>query len=90
MAYGKIASNIGAAQGAVLGVKGVSIEGNTVVTMGQSNVTSMTDGATVANQILTNLSQLVECVKTQADKFPQIAEIIAIRDSQVEFKAGGE
>lgn len=84
----KIASNLGAAQAAVTGIQRISTESSGTVTMVLSNVNSMKDGTQVANELLSNLNQLVDCVKVQADKFPQIAKIIALRDSQAEFKAG--
>lgn len=84
----KIASNLGTAQAAVTGIQRVPTESSGTVTMVLSNVNSMKDGTQVANQLLSNLNQLVDCVKVQADKFPQIAKIIALRDSQAEFKAG--
>ncbi|MFD2388050.1 hypothetical protein [Enterococcus rivorum] len=45
----------------------------------------MKQGKEVNNQLLTNLSELVECVKKQSQKFPEIAEIMAIEDSKMKF-----
>ncbi|MGG5342586.1 hypothetical protein [Enterococcus sp. AZ192] len=80
-----IASDIGAAAGAVAGVSAVSISGGQQVTLSRSNINSMTQGAEISNQLISNLSQLIECVKEQSQTFPKIAEIIAIEDSKIKF-----
>ena len=46
----------------------------------------MKKGAQVSNQMLTNLSKLVDCINIQANKFPKLAAAIASRDSQTKFK----
>lgn len=81
----KIASNIGSANAAITAVNSVSLNRGQQVTLGKSNIPSMKTGMTVNNQLMTDLSQLVSCVKQQSQKFPKIAEMIAIRDSQVKF-----
>lgn len=80
-----IASDIGAASGAVAGVKSVSVNKGTQVSFGKSNVNSMTQGAEINNQLLSDLSELIDCVQEQAQKFPKIAEVIAIEDSKIKF-----
>ena len=80
-----IASDAGAAAGAVAGIKSVSISKGKQVSLGKSNVGSMTKGATVTNQLLSNLSQLIDCVKEQSQKFPKLAEMIEIEDSNTKF-----
>ncbi|WP_258379295.1 hypothetical protein [Enterococcus plantarum] len=45
----------------------------------------MKKGTEVTNQLLSDLSQLVDCVKEQSQKFPKIAEIMAIEDSKIKF-----
>ncbi len=82
---GKIASNLGSASSAITGISGVSVNRGQQVTLGKSNIASMKTGMTVNNQLMSNLDQLVSCVKQQSQKFPKIAEMIAIRDSQVKF-----
>jgi len=82
---GKIASNIGIANSAITGVNNLSVNRGQQVTLGKSNIASMKTGMTVNNQLMTNLTQLVNCVQQQSQKFPKIAEMIAIRDSQVKF-----
>ncbi len=51
----------------------------------------MTKGKQVNAQVLTNLTDLANCVWKQAEKFPQIAEKIAYRDQQSaeQFRGGG-
>lgn len=80
-----IASDAGAAAGAVAGIGAVSVVSGQQVTMGKSNISSMTHGAEINNQLLSNLSQLIECVKEQSQTFPKIAELIAIEDSKIKF-----
>lgn len=81
----KIASNTGSATSAISGVKSVSVNKGKQVVLGKSNISSMKTGTTVNNQLLSDLSQLVTCVKEQSEKFPQLAEVIALRDSQTKF-----
>ncbi|EHK9412182.1 hypothetical protein FKY78_14200 [Enterococcus faecalis] len=82
----KVASNQGAAQAAVSGIKNVSVSKNTKCTLGESNISGMKKGVKVNNKMLNNLSKLVKCVNTQANKFPKLAAAIAARDSQTRFK----
>ncbi|WP_288395110.1 hypothetical protein [uncultured Vagococcus sp.] len=82
---GKIASNTSVASSAITGINSVSVNRGQQVTLGKSNIASMKTGMTVNNQLMSNLDQLVSCVKQQSQKFPKIAEMIAIRDSQVKF-----
>ncbi|MGX7420716.1 hypothetical protein ACWOFR_18240 [Carnobacterium gallinarum] len=81
----KIASNIDVANKAVAGVKSVILNKGQQVTLRKSTVLSMKTGTEVNNQLLSDLSQLVECVSTQSEKFPKIAELIALQDSQIKF-----
>lgn len=82
---GNIASDIGVATGAVSGINDVSVNKGTQVSLGKSNVSSMKQGSEVNNQLLSDLSQLIDCVKEQSQKFPKIAEIMAIEDSKIKF-----
>ncbi|MBP2097993.1 hypothetical protein [Enterococcus rivorum] len=82
---GKIASDISAASGAVAGIESVAVSKGKQVSFGKSTISSMKQGKEVNNQLLTNLSELVECVKKQSQKFPEIAEIMAIEDSKMKF-----
>ena len=50
----------------------------------------MKTGVEVSNQLLSNLGKLVKSVQTQADKFPQLAKVMAERDRQQTFNAGGK
>ncbi|MBP2100669.1 hypothetical protein [Enterococcus rivorum] len=82
---GNIASDIGTATAAVGGLQSVSVNKGQQVTLGTSTVASMKAGAELSNQLLSNLSDLVECVKEQSQSFPKIAEMIAIEDSKINF-----
>jgi len=81
----KVASNEGAAQSAVAGIKNVSVKNSATCSIGKSNISSMKTGASVCNQLLSDISKLVKCVNNQADKFPQLAATIAARDNQTKF-----
>ncbi|MEI5993271.1 hypothetical protein [Candidatus Enterococcus mansonii] len=81
----KIASDIGSASGAVSGINAVSVNKGSQVSLGKSNISSMKKGAEVTNQLLSDLSQLIDCVKEQGQKFPKIAKIMAIEDSKIKF-----
>ncbi|MDA9470445.1 hypothetical protein [Enterococcus sp. 5H] len=80
-----IVSDIGAATGAVSGIKSVEVNKGQQVSLGKSNVSSMETGMEVNNQLLPDLANLIECVKEQGNKFPKIAELIAIEDSKIKF-----
>lgn len=83
---GKIASNQGAAQAAVSGISNVSVSGGAKCQLGKSNLSGMKKGAQVSNQLVANVSKMVECVNNQANKFPKLATVIAARDSGTRFK----
>lgn len=80
-----IASNLDAAKSATSNLDSVLVNKGQQVSLGKSNIASMKTGMTVNNQLMTNLDQLVSCVQQQSQKFPKLAELIAIRDSQVKF-----
>lgn len=82
---GKIASDTGTANNAITSVNSVSVNKGQQASLGKSNITSMTKGAEVTNQLLSDLSQLIDCVKEQSQKFPKIAEIMAIEDAKIKF-----
>ncbi|MEN2665746.1 hypothetical protein [Listeria aquatica] len=82
---GKIASNTSSAHAAVSDVKSVSVDKGEQVTLGKSNLSSMKTGTKVNNQLLPYLVDLVECVQAQSEKFPKIAEMMALQDSQIKF-----
>ncbi|MBC1549922.1 hypothetical protein HCJ28_08175 [Listeria sp. FSL L7-1434] len=81
----KIASNISSTFAAVSGVKSVSVGKGEEVSIEKSNVSSMKSGEEVNNQLLPNLVDLVECVQAQSEKFPKIAEMMALKDNQIKF-----
>ncbi|MDR1568444.1 MAG: hypothetical protein LBS33_07175 [Streptococcaceae bacterium] len=86
MGRDRIISNVGTAEQAITGVKHVSSKKSNTCQLSQSNISSMKDGAKVANQLLSDLNKLTKCVQKQADKFPQLAKAIEVRDSKVKFK----
>ncbi|MBC1449286.1 hypothetical protein HB804_07270 [Listeria welshimeri] len=81
----EIASNTSVATTAVANVKSVTIDKGKQVVLSESTIASMKTGMEVNNQLLSDLAQLVECTITQSEKFPKIAELIALQDSQIEF-----
>lgn len=81
----KIASDVSAATASTSGITSITATKGQQVSLGKSNVSSMTKGAEVTNQLLTDISKLIDCVKEQSQKFPKIAEIMAIEDSKVKF-----
>lgn len=80
-----IASDIGASAEAVSGINDVSVNEGTQVSLEKSTVSSMKQGSEVNNQLLPDLSQLIDCVQEQSQKFPKIAEIMAVEDSKIKF-----
>lgn len=82
---GKVASNSGAASAAITGVTSVSINKGQQTSLGESNVSGLKTGVEISNQLLSNLEQLISCVKTQSEKFPKLAEVIAVRDINTKF-----
>ncbi|MBC1405357.1 hypothetical protein HB769_10865 [Listeria welshimeri] len=81
----EIASSTSAATTAVANVKSVTTDKGKQVVLSESTIASMKTGMEVNNQLLSDLAQLVECTITQSEKFPKIAELIALQDSQIEF-----
>ncbi|MFK4568333.1 hypothetical protein [Enterococcus sp. UD-01] len=82
----KIASSISAANSAVVGVNAVVISKGQQVTLEKSTIASIEIGVEVNNQLLSDLSQFIHCVQEQSNKFPEIAELMAFKDSQFQFK----
>lgn len=82
----KIASNQGATQQAIAGIKNVSVSKSQNCSLGESNISSMKKGVKVSNQLLDQLAKVVNVVNAQANKFPKLAATIAARDSQTKFK----
>lgn len=82
---GKIASNTAIASGAVTGTMSVVVNQGVQATVVKSTVSGLKKGVSVSNQLLSDLEKLVSCVKTQSEKFPKLAEVIASRDMQTKF-----
>lgn len=83
-----IASNQGAAQSAASAVTGVSVGQGATASISESNISAMTTGADVANRMVSDIANFADSVKTQANKFPQLADAMSMRDSQVSFNVG--
>lgn len=82
----KIASQESTATATVTGIKNVSVSSSKTSSLSKSTISSMKTGVEVSNNLLTDISNLVTCVNEQANKFPQLAQAIAVRDSQTRFK----
>ncbi|MBC1607950.1 hypothetical protein HCJ12_09240 [Listeria welshimeri] len=82
----KIASSKSAAQAAVTGVKSVSANKGEQVSLEKSTISSMKSGRKINNQLLKDLVGLIDCVQTQSQKFPKIAEMMDMQDKQINNK----
>ncbi|BDH66524.1 hypothetical protein HAX44_13260 [Enterococcus faecalis] len=82
---GKVVSNSEAAGAAITGVTSVSINKGQQTSLGESTVSGLKTGVEISNQLLTNLEQLITCVKAQSEKFPKLAEVIGARDMSTKF-----
>ena len=80
---GKIQSNTVDAQGAIAALTGLKdISSFKTVDFGDSNVQAMLNGKQLANELMNDVSKITSCVLTKANKFPELAQRIALRDSQ--------
>ncbi len=77
-----VASDTGAAQGAASGVQATGKVTSQTADVSQSNIAAMTTGADVANSMVDTVNSFIESVKTQAEKFPQLASAMEVRDGQ--------
>ncbi|GHU39006.1 hypothetical protein FACS1894192_11830 [Bacilli bacterium] len=83
MATGEIKSSTVEAQSAISELTGLQNQSSfKTVEFGSSNVSSMITGKTLANELMTDISKITSCVLTQANKFPELAERIEMRDKQ--------
>ncbi|MDR0298474.1 MAG: TIGR04197 family type VII secretion effector [Streptococcaceae bacterium] len=82
MGMGKISSKSIEAQEAIAELVGLDASGfsNQSVDFGSSNVPSMQAGQALSNQLMHDVSKIVSCVLTQANKFPELANAIEERD----------
>ena len=79
----RVASSVDAAQDAVSGFAGVTLEGGgEQVSMRSSSVPGMKSGAQVANELFAHIADLVSAVKGRADGVPALAAEIEARDKQ--------
>ena len=80
---GKIQSSTVEAQGAISELTGLQgISSYKTVDFGESNVQSMLNGKQLTNELMNDVSKVVSCVLTQANKFPELAQKIEERDAQ--------
>jgi len=82
---GVIRSDLNVAKDAVSTLVGLNTDDypeQTVSMGGGSNPAGMTEGATAAHTVLTDIANLMNCVNKQAQKFPALASRIAERDLQ--------
>jgi len=84
-----IKSNISDAQEAVAGFE----ESNATskqVTLNESNINGMTVAVAITNGLVENVLALDETINEQAHKFPALAHVIELRDSQdsIDFSKG--
>lgn len=80
----KISSDKIAANDAISKIVDVSHQSltNQNVSLGFSNVSSMKKAVEISNQIIGDMSKLVDCTYKQADKIQALADIIEQRDNQ--------
>lgn len=67
------------------GIENITAPTGETVFLEKSNISSMTTGQDVANQIIPSLSQLIECINSQCATFKQLAESIEQRDAETKF-----
>ncbi|MBF8808457.1 MAG: hypothetical protein IC227_09425, partial [Enterococcus lacertideformus] len=68
----KITSNTAVANNAIIAVKSVTISKGTQIPVGKSTVSGLKTGVSVSNQLISDLEQLVTCMKDQSDRFPKL------------------
>lgn len=90
MSRARIASSEAVAQTAITSISKVTIPNGKSTSLSKSTVPSMKVGVELSNQILSDLKQLVTCVQKQADKFPELAKVMAERDRKQKFEFGGK
>ncbi|MFK3669735.1 hypothetical protein ACI2IX_06130 [Leifsonia aquatica] len=77
----KVVSDVGAAHDAAAGFAEIDSDGaGQQVSLGSSNISSMVDGARVANALLRAVDGLVSAVKAQAESVTALAAEIEDRD----------
>lgn len=81
----KIVSSTGAAVAAVAGIQAVTLHKGQHVALNRSHLAGLQAGSKVNNQLLPDLSELITCIRMQSEKFPQIAEMIALKERQFTF-----
>ncbi|UQS83056.1 TIGR04197 family type VII secretion effector [Bombilactobacillus thymidiniphilus] len=82
---GSIASNQATAGAAVTKLSGVSVVNEGKIDVPTSTIESIVDGTQVNNEMISTLSDLVEYVQIQGNKFPQIDKLLAEVDNSIKF-----
>ncbi|MBF8807107.1 MAG: hypothetical protein IC227_00195 [Enterococcus lacertideformus] len=82
---GKITSNTAVANNAIIAVKFVTVSKSTQIPVEKSTVSGLRTGVSVSNQLVSDLEQLVTCVKDQSERFPKLAAVNAFRAMQTKF-----
>ena len=86
----RISSNTGADQDAVSGFRDIHVDSKGQhVSLGSSNIAGMRDGASVANELLSPVAELVKNVKRQASNIAALAKAIEERDNRDASSLGG-
>ncbi|WP_251713395.1 TIGR04197 family type VII secretion effector [Lactococcus ileimucosae] len=83
MSTNKIKSSTVEAQAAISELTGLKENFTSqTVEFGESNVPSMISGKKLTNKLMNDVSKVVSCVLSQANKFPELAQKIEERDAQ--------
>ena len=86
----RVASSVDAAQDAVSGFAGVTLEGGgEQVSVGSSTVSSMKNGARFANKVVGDVSHFIAGVRAEADRVVALAKKVEARDKQDALRLGG-
>ena len=78
----KVASDNGAAQAAVSKFSAVSVDATAQASAGASQITGMSAGVAVANQMLDGVSALVGSAQADSGRVTKFAAAVEGRDSQ--------
>ena len=83
-------SNVEEATKATRGIKDIEVDKGSIVDLKSSTAHGMQKGQEFCNRMVRDLSKLTECVKKQAKKFPDLAQVIENRDTQDAKQLGGQ
>ncbi|MFI3202311.1 MAG: hypothetical protein R3Y54_12475 [Eubacteriales bacterium] len=82
----EIISDLRIAQETVAGLENIKLTMYRHGSIRRSNIDSMKRGMEVNTEIFSNLNNVVASIKTQANKFPEIAKIMAAQDETIGLK----